>query len=244
MTFHLDTPFGVGQLKSPNHPLQDRTRALAQKNPLVFGKGRGHVFAVMDGVSSAPRATDTAALIEQRLEEFFTRDDLPATPDGMLQLLTEINVEAHAWGEREDKPGSPLAGAAATIVWLAPDEKAHIFHVGDTAVYALTGDELQLRTAVHGTDNALHRYFGQTPEHFKVDHGAAAFTSFTHLLLVSDGVTKTLYTSDLLRFLVPEPGAEPDLQTAPRRIVEAARARGSLDDITAVLVEFGDSYEE
>jgi serine/threonine protein phosphatase PrpC len=218
------------QITSPVHPYEDRHRILGASHPQARLSGRGHVYAVMDGVGGAPMGMQAAQLIADRLADFY-RAETSAGEEGMLDLLAALNTEIHEWGliEGSDRP---LGAAAATVAWFAPHRRLEIFHVGDTCAMRFDGERLIPLTRDHGSGRALARYVGQGLG-FYVDRTTVELAEGEMILLLTDGVTKTLRLHDIQSVLDELPDAE---RAAPE-LTRRARSRGSRDDITALLVQ-------
>jgi serine/threonine protein phosphatase PrpC len=225
------TSAAVCALTSPRHAYEDRSRVLGQRHPKVAAAGRGHIYAVMDGVGGAPNGMQAAQLVADGLGEFFEDPDIPASEAGLADLMRTINDRAHALGliEGTDRP---LAAAAATVAWFSPAERVYILHVGDTIAWRFDGEKLQRLTVAHGGGKVLHRYVGQGAA-FQIDRFSLDMYEGELLVLATDGVTKALGDHDVAQVMQ----ALPDPARAARDIAERARRRGSQDDITCLVVE-------
>jgi len=65
----------------------------------------------MDGVGGAPRGLAAAQHIADRLTDFFRNaNSIPATRQGLRELLTAISIEINQWGMMDgtDRPLGPL----------------------------------------------------------------------------------------------------------------------------------------
>lgn len=226
------TTDAIRSVPSPHHRYEDRSRMIGQDHPRAALAGRGHLYAVMDGVGGAPLGMRAAQLLADRLPAFVEPDRSPATAAALAALVASVNDEAHAWG-LIDGTDRPLAGAAATVAWLDPHaRRLHVLHVGDTAAYRFDGETLHPLTREHGSGRSLTRYLGQGAG-FRLDRTDVALEEGETLLLCSDGVTRALRVHDLRDVLA----ALPDPARAAAEIVSRARSRGSQDDITALVVE-------
>ena len=228
------TNHGVASLPGKAHRMnEDRYRILGGAVPPVHSAGRGHVFAVMDGVGSAPKGMKAAQLLADRLSDFFVDSEhVPGSLGGIAAIVREANAEAHAWGTM---PGGdiPLAGAAFTIAWFAPEARLYLIHCGDTMAFRYDGTAIRRLTRDHSEGRALRHYLGQAPRHFHMDLAPIAFDEGDILCLVSDGVTKTM-AEDEIEAVLTGNGSPTAMATT---IAERARGKGSLDDITALVIE-------
>lgn len=225
------TNAAVESLKGLDHHLyEDRFRLLGAANRLVAETGRGHIYAVMDGVGGAPLGMRAAQLLADRLLDFYRLDASSANAVGLFDLIVQASAEAHSWGMIEDTD-RPLAAAAITVAWLAPAGKLHVFHAGDTLALLYDGSKLRKLCGDTQHRRAIAHYLGQ--EGFEPEHHQVACEEGDVLCLVTDGVTKGLKTDHIQAVLeeYPEPAH------AVRELVRRARGRGSRDDITALVVE-------
>jgi serine/threonine protein phosphatase PrpC len=129
----IETDAQVGWLTNrKKHAYEDRYRLLGGGVPAVARAGRGHLYAIMDGVGGAPLGMRAAQHVADRLTAFYTDGAIEASVKGLLGLCQAIDREVNAFGliQGEDRP---LGAAAATVAWL--DDRARrlgIVHAGDT----------------------------------------------------------------------------------------------------------------
>jgi serine/threonine protein phosphatase PrpC len=230
------THAAVHSVIGSSHALnEDRYRLLGSSVPLVERAAAGHLFAVVDGVGGAPKGRAAAQHLVDCLAAFF-QPEQEHTLAGLTRHVQAINNTIHDWGLI---PGStrPLGAAAGTVAWLSPDEHLHLLHTGNTVALHHDGEELHVLTPSAAEGKGLAHCFGSGPglEIAVSDHG---FEPGDVLVLVTDGVTPkgmTLgalgaivgsYFEDRLRF-----------EELARAIVMRAKGNGSVDDITAVVVE-------
>lgn len=91
---------------------EDRYRLLCRPIPLVEQAGRGEIYAVCDGVGSAPKGMAAAQAVCDVLFRFYENAKaLLATSEAILGLLNQANDEILAWGMIQD--AVRLLGACA-----------------------------------------------------------------------------------------------------------------------------------
>jgi PPM family protein phosphatase len=115
----------VAYLKGTKHKIyEDSFRMLPREIPLVEKCGRGEIFAVFDGIGSAPEGRRAAQYMADRLIEFFRRPDVYlASLQGLETLLLESNLEIVDWGFMQGTD-RPLGGCAGTVAWVYEDMHA------------------------------------------------------------------------------------------------------------------------
>lgn len=219
--------------QGPRHKFyEDRYRLLCRSVPLVDQAENGEIFAVCDGVGSAPRGRDAAQEVCDVLVRFYDSAlSAPASADTMHALLQDANKAIQSWGVITDTD-RPQGACAATIVWVDENLFAHVFHVGDTSVLLIRDGTAQALTSSHN-DVAGHltNYFG-LPK-LQVETKSIKMEDGDRLLLMSDGITKSLYNQKIANIVEAHSRRSASLEA----LLSAARNAGSGDDITAVLVD-------
>lgn len=201
------------------------------------------------------------------LRQSDTLDNLPPLDEGKEEALLHyallhINHRLYALNEKsfslsEPSPGAGKKHMGTTLVSLfVYGNKVFITHVGDSRAYALhaagaerlTDDhswvEEQMRlgnlTAEearhHKKRNVITRSVGFKP-HVKADIKALSVTKPQRFLLCSDGLSGSVTESDLHRLAFETP-----LPEACEQLIQLAKAKGSTDNITVLLVDIEPKY--
>ena len=223
--------------QGPRHKFyEDRYRLLCRPIPLVEQAQRGEIFAVCDGVGSAPRGRDAAQEVCDVLIKFYKNAvELSPTTETLISILDQANNVIHAWGVIEGTDRS-LGSCAATIVWITDDLIANIFHVGDTSALLIRNGTVQaLTTAHHDAVGHLLNYFGLSS--LQIETNSVQLDMGDRLLLLSDGITNSLYNQRIVDIVESHSRRTASLEA----LLRAARKAGSGDDITAVLVDTEES---
>lgn len=222
----------VGWQKGPAHThYEDRFRLLCAPVPLVVKAKRGEIFAVCDGVGSAPKGMAAAQKICDVLVNFFDPGKTQ-TPDAdaILALLREAGKDILSWGMIHDTD-RPAGACAATVARLHADH-VHIFHAGDTcAALIREGTALALTRAHQDAAGHLVNYFGSPA--LQVEHSSHRIELGDRLLLTSDGITKVMPLQQMATVVE----SAPDRAASLRALLQQARASGSGDDMTALLID-------
>jgi PPM family protein phosphatase len=236
MNFEQKGNAAVSWVKGTKHKFyEDRYRLLPKEVPLVKKAGRGELFAVFDGIGSAPKGMNAAQEICDRLPDFFRDGQYPCSWGGMNQLLLDANRDINAWGMM---PGTdrPLGGCAGTVVWLY-GLTLYVFHAGDTCTLLIRDGKPRQLTRLHEKDGAIFSYFG-LGSYLEIDGEQVNWEDSDRILLISDGVTKVFNPLEAAEF-VDEFG---DIGQAASELVRQSRLKGSIDDITALLLELEEPY--
>ena len=211
----------------------------------LLDEGAG-VFVIADGVGGRPggaRASRVAAEtfvevmrnapVAHRLEEATLQDAVSRVNDTVLRV------------GNDDVQVRGLASTLAAVV--VGDGGAKVVHVGDSRVYHLHAGTIEQLTRDHtvaaemekeGVRGRIGRRFQSmlsraigSGESVQPDVRDVALASGDCLLLVTDGISKTL-ASDELRALVDES----DARTICDRIMHAALAKEGTDNLTVAVV--------
>lgn len=217
------------------------------------------LYAVADGLGGYDAGEVASALAVEALRQFVAR--ARADPEGTWpgrgtrsrtlseNLLAMGALEAHrAIAEKKEGTGSQMGSTIA--IALVEGTTLTVAHVGDSRVYRLREGVLEPLTVDHsmyaqlkasGADvpprhlfqfkNQITRALGLPADHL-ADTGVFEVRPGDRLLLCTDGLYDP-FTDEALEALVP--GA--DATAACRRLVDAAFAAGSHDNITAIVVD-------
>jgi serine/threonine protein phosphatase PrpC len=216
----------------------------------------GRYFLVADGMggqSAGERASELAVeLISSRLNTGIDFNGTPAAKaviDSIDKAIAHANSEIIALGELE--PGCKNMGTTIAFIVNVAGE-FYIGGVGDSRAYHLRNGQLQQLTEDHSLTQALVKAKTITPEDAKThryknvlyrylgtkDGGNG--TEPTRLtpqsgdifMLCSDGITDGTEPNLIIETLTTEPSP----QTAAEKLVAAAQAGGSKDNITCVVL--------
>lgn len=227
---------GVAQRKnrkSTHGPNEDRFRVLDQRVRPVREADRGHLFAVADGVGDAALGMRAAQHAVDGWLAFFTE----GRP--LAELARALNDEIYAWGQ--DETGKSLGAAAVSAAWVAPPAdrdadlgRAVILHAGDTQVVRVSDGQWTVLTRSQSEGRSPLNYFGRGPA-FQLSAAEHPLALEDALVLATDGVSVVVSPGEMVTVLT---GREP--QAAADELVRLAWARGSVDDLTAVVVRIDD----
>ena len=219
----------ISWLPSPHHPYEDRFRLLSHDVPLVAQKNAGEIYAVFDGVGSAPKGMAAAQAMADCLVSYFQEPVVDLT-----NLLYDTNRAIHAWGlmENSDRPLGACAGTVASI----KGNEVTFLHAGDTVGALLRSNERpRILTSPQERGGAIYSYFG-IGSGLKIEISRAALQDDDLILLLTDGVTKAFHITDAAKMVLERYERTGSCATAISELVELSRRRGSVDDITALLV--------
>jgi protein phosphatase len=245
-----------GMLRSNN---EDRVSTTPEAGLAVVADGMGGHQA---GEVASGMAVDvvTRHIIDVLAREGSTKKRKGGTPSVELKAIDEAISLANAAIFELSQSSPNCAGMGTTIVvTLFHENKVCIGHVGDSRLYRLRGDKLELLTEDHSLVQELVARGLITPEEARNSVNKNLVTRALGIepnvesqvieqelqdqdlyLLCSDGLNDVLpdeETSQILR----EYGS--DLQGATDRLVKEVNARGGPDNVSVVLVRTGKRFQ-
>ncbi len=211
---------------------EDRYRILCRPIPLVEQLGRGEIYAVCDGVGSAPKGMAAAQAVCNVLVRFYENaKSIPATTEAIAVLLNQANEEIISWGMIQESDRA-MGACAGTVIWVDEDWRAHIFHAGDTSALLIGSGLVQQLTSVHhSSDGHLSNYFGL--DHFQLETKAIQLEEGDRILLLSDGITKVLFNQQIADLVESKSTRSASLSA----LLNEANVKGTRDDVTVILVD-------
>jgi PPM family protein phosphatase len=209
------------------------------------------LFAIADGMGGA-QAGEVASRLAAAVLNEGTLGDLEGNGLGearLAELIQEANRRVYQ-RSNEDAAASGM-GTTMTVALVDGDAgTVAIGHVGDSRAYRVRGGELEQLTEDHSLVNELLKSGRLSPEEalshpqrsvitraigtepdVDVDTFTVDAQSGDLFLLCSDGLTDMITDEEILG-LVEQ--SEANLETAVRRLVEAANRSGGGDNITVV----------
>lgn len=199
------------------------------------GSMHGAIAAVADGVGGAKGGRVAAeCAVRSVIDGVLGQSEALPIRRTAGAAITAANSWIHTLGRTDPA----LAGMACTLTAIIlRGQRMHVFHLGDTRLYRMRNDELELLTTDHvlgrpGVSHALTRAMGAEDE-VRVDYGEHAARVNDRLLLVTDGVHGAL--SDRQMEAALQRREAPD--AAAQRLVDAALAGTVGDNATALVID-------
>lgn len=205
------------------------------------------VFVVADGVGGGRGGAQASRLAAETFAGLVV--SAPAGQRLDDALLRDAVTRVHEAVVRAGEVDDALRGLASTLSAVVIEgDRAKLVHVGDSRVYRCSGGRIEQLTRDHTLaaeverqggggvaprfQNMLARAIG-AGERVVPDVTETSLREGDWLLLVTDGVTKALETSELLGLV----GAAGSPEGVCSGILRAALARGPADNLTVAAVE-------
>jgi len=231
----MELEYSGHSIKGTVHKVnEDSYRLLGNTVPLVKAANCGQIFAVFDGMGSAPQGAQAAQAMSDCLRRFFESEQ-EKTAKVLQYLLFAENKAINDWGFIEGTQKA-LGACAGTISWFY-DGKLTLFHAGDTMALLIQDNIERKLTVDHAEGHGIYRYFG-LGESLIIDSVQFTVEEGDVFVLVSDGVTKVLSEHQIAECVREHYVYSPE--RAVKELCRLSKLRGSWDDITAVVVEILD----
>jgi len=199
---------------------------------------KGVVLALADGVSTAEAGKEAAELcVRSVLNDYYTTPETWSVKHALQKILTPLNRQLYNLGhEIHDE----ARGYVTTLsVLVIKSHLGYLFHIGDSRIHRLSVEDGQFSqltrdhtAGISAEQNYLIRAMGMDTS-LNVDAGVVTLKPGDIFLLSSDGVHDFLSPEELRGLIERYPD---DYPRACAEIVAAARAAGSNDNLSCVLL--------
>lgn len=216
---------------------QDFHGVCVPKEPQLSSKGIA--IALADGISSSEVSQIASEMaVKSFLEDYFCTSEAWSVKKAAQQVLFSTNSWLHSQSQQSQYRFEKDKGYVCTFsAIVVKSTTAHIFHVGDTRIYRLHGNNLEQLTKDHrlwvSEDKSyLSRALGINPQ-LDIDYLTLAVDKGDIFLLATDGVYEYADAAFLAQVIHEH---EHDLDKAAKVIVEKAYELGSTDNLTAQIM--------
>ncbi len=207
------------------------------KEPLLGSKGIA--IALADGIGSSEVSQVAAEFaVMGFLDDYYYTSETWSVQRSVERVLRATNSWLHSRTRESQYRYDRERGYVCTLSALVlKSTTAHVFHVGDTRVYRLSGHSLEQLTQDHrvwvsGDESYLSRAVGFNPQ-IEIDYHSLEIEPGDVFVLASDGVYEHVdapFVAAAIR------AAGSSLDEAARAIVAEAHRRGSADNLTVQIV--------
>jgi len=198
---------------------------------------KGITLAIADGISSSPVSQQAAeTIVKALMSDYYCTSDAWPVKTAASRVINATNSWLYAQNRR-DRVSDMNRGLVCTLSALVlKGHSAHLFHVGDSRIWQVSGDSLEPLTQDHrielsASESYLGRSIGSEPQ-VEIDYKEFTLSRGDIFLLTTDGVHEhwdRRHVVDTLR------DAE-DLDQAAKEIATAALENGSEDNLTIQIV--------
>lgn len=197
---------------------------------------KGVALAVADGVSSSAEAKQASqCCVTGFLEDYFSTPDSWSVKKSGGKVLTAINNWLYSQSHQYRDSSRGLVSTFCGLI--IKSTTAHLFHVGDSRIYLLRGEDLEQLTMDHriqmpGEKEYLGRAMG-VDYRLDIDYKTVTVELGDRFLITTDGIHDYLSDKDVSEVLL---GQQQDLNGLCEQLVSTALAQGSLDNVSCQLL--------
>ncbi|UTA46879.1 bifunctional protein-serine/threonine kinase/phosphatase [Simiduia sp. 21SJ11W-1] len=198
---------------------------------------KGGVACIADGVSCSDNAQQASSTsVTLFIEDYFSTPDTWPVKVAANRVLSSLNSWLYHHGQQASARHNGLVTTFSAL--LIKSNTAHIFHAGDSRIAVLREGGIQPLTRDHchrqqGNKQFLTRALGMDSR-LEVDYVQEETAVGDIFVLTTDGVHDWLGDADISALIL---AAGDDLEQAAHALCEQARARGSDDNLTCLLVK-------
>jgi serine/threonine protein phosphatase PrpC len=237
LTRELKISVGQHSDKGRKETNQDFHGVLIPTEPLLGLKGIAIVLA--DGISSSSVSrVASESVVKGFLTDYYCTSESWSVRTSAQRVLEATNSWLHAQTRRSQHSYDKDKGYVCTLsAMVIKSTTAHIFHVGDSRIYRVSGNSLEQltndhRVVISSVQSYLGRALGVNPQ-VEIDYQTLKVEKGDTFLLATDGVYEHVGPRDLAKAIRDGTG---DLDQAAKAIVALAFERGSQDNLTAQIV--------
>jgi len=233
----------IGQYSDRGHKEanQDFHGALVPEEPDLSLKGIA--IAIADGISSSD-VSDVASesAIKSFLSDYYCTSPAWSAKTAAQRVIAAANSWLHAQNQRSFRAYEKDRGYVTTFSALVlKGWQAHLFHVGDSRIYRVSGASLEQLTNDHrvvmsSSESYLGRALGVNPQ-IEIDYRAESIAAGDVFVLATDGVYEFVEPA----FVTQAIAGAADLDRAAQDIAVQALARGSDDNLTIQIVRIDET---
>jgi len=205
-----------------------------KKNQGLALELKGHVAVIADGVSSANRAAKASQMsVCHFINEYIATPETWSVKKSATKVISSLNNWLYAQHLVADEQGRLEQWFSTFTAIILKGERGHIFHIGDCQVAKINDDGYQVLTKEHASlSGTLNRALG-AGEHIEIDMTATGLTLNDILMLSCDGVHHFVKAKQVQKILAEQK----DLEQASLAITQLAKAQGSPDNLTCLLIK-------
>ena len=216
---------------------QDFHGVLVPNEPLLSLKGIAIVLA--DGISSSNVSRIAAeSAVKGFLTDYYCTSESWSVRTSAQRVLEATNSWLHSQTRRSQYSYERDRGYVCTLSAIViKSTTAHLFHVGDSRIYRVSGNSLEQLTNDHrviisSEQSYLGRALGVNPQ-IEIDYTMFGVEQGDTFVLVTDGIYEHVGDRQIARAIKD---SADDLDKAAKAVVEMAYEAGSKDNLTVQII--------
>ena len=194
---------------------------------------KGITLAIADGISTSPLSHEASeTIVKALMSDYYCTSDAWTVKTAASKVISATN--SWLYGEnRRARIGDMNRGRVCTLSSLIlKGHNAHIFHVGDSRIWRISGDSLEPLTEDHTIVLSEHEsYLGRSigsGAQVEIDYSEYPLDIGDVFLLTTDGVHEFWDTRDVIDRI----RTSQNLDKTAEDIIQDCYERGSTDNLT------------
>ena len=230
--------YSIAGVKPQN---EDSCGIVVPDAPLLTSKGIAAVVA--DGMSASDDGKQASeGCVKSFLSDYFSTPESWSVKNSGQKILSALNRWLHGQGQRQYQSSKGMVTTLSALVFKS--NTAYIFHVGDTRIYRLRGNDLEQLTNDHRfvvseEKSYLSRALG-IELRVDIDYKTLTIEVGDIFIQLTDGVYEFITDSRIKETLLKNK----DLKRATEEIVKIAEKNKSDDNLTCQIVQITDLPSE
>jgi len=223
--------YSIAGVKPQN---EDSCGIVVPDAPLLTSKGIAAVVA--DGMSASDDGKQASeGCVKSFLSDYFSTPESWSVKNSGQKILSALNRWLHGQGQRQYQSSKGMVTTLSALVFKS--NTAYIFHVGDTRIYRLRGNDLEQLTNDHRfvvseEKSYLSRALG-IELRVDIDYKTLTIEVGDIFIQLTDGVYEFITDSRIKETLLKNK----DLKRATEEIVKIAEKNKSDDNLTCQIVQ-------
>ena len=199
-------------------------------------ESKGITIAIADGMSGSDGGKEASQVsISQFLSDYYGTPESWTVKQAATKILSALNTWLYSQGQ--EKYGTAKGMVTTFSAMVLKSQTAHLFHVGDSRIYRLRGNDLVQLTRDHrvwitNDRDYLSRAIG-IDTHLEIDYRATAAQEGDIYLLTTDGIHDFVGDKEIHEIIHSN---RDNLQKVSEALVKAATANECDDNISAQLL--------
>jgi len=224
--------YSIAGVKTQN---EDACGVFVPEDPLLTTKGIAAVVA--DGMSASDDGKQASeGCVKSFLSDYFSTPETWSVKNSGQKILSALNRWLHGQGQRQYQSNKGMVTTISALIFKS--NTAYIFHVGDTRIYRLRGNDLEQLTNDHRyivskEKSYLSRALG-IELRVDIDYKTLAVEAGDIFIQLTDGVYEFITDSNIKKTLLDN---KTNLEYASKKIVETAANNKSDDNLTCQAIE-------
>jgi len=229
-----DLVISFGGHSSKGDKSENQDAFALKKNQGLDLELKGHVAVIADGVSSANCAAKASQMsVCHFINEYMATPETWSVKKSAAKVISSLNNWLYAQQLVADEQGRLEQWFSTFTAIILKGERGHLFHIGDCQIAKINDDGYQVLTKEHASlSGTLNRALG-AGSHIEVDITSTSLAQYDTLMLSCDGVHHFVKAKQVQQLLLEYK----DLEQASLAITQLAKAQGSPDNLTCLLIK-------